>query len=337
LSRAPLPTTLRGHERREAGRQYVDMKGAPLPNRVTVFERSTMKRLRNALARVLVKIPDSLFDKLLVFLPSSRRNAVMHKRARARFHWYVGEKVGGFMVETDPGPVGPDEIIMKTAVLNKAEAPRQLDPDIYFEKAYRQLLDWLQLLERHSFNLRTLGSVLELGCGSARLIRHFRCLQGVRLVGTDVIPESVAWCQQNIPGVEFYVNDLTPPLKFAADSCVDLVYAASVFTHIPMETRDLWIQEMYRILRPGGFLLCDVLGRYHQQRMLGKEDREQLRKQGHFTLTAKDPKASLSTQLIGSWDVFMTRAEVLKAFGSRFQVLDYIPSTLDLLVLQKPR
>jgi SAM-dependent methyltransferase len=241
------------------------------------------------------------------------------------------------MVETDPGPVGPEEIIMKTAILRKAEVPRQLDPDRYFTLAYGQLLDWLQLLERYSFNLRALGSVLELGCGSARLIRHFRCMDGVRLVGTDVIPESVAWCQQNIPGVEFHVNDLTPPLSFAEDAAFDLAYAASVFTHIPMETRDLWIQEMYRILRPGGFLLWDVLGRYHQQRMLGKNELDQLKAQGHFTLTAKDPLASLSTQIIGSWDVFMTRAEVLKAFGSRFKVLDFIPSRLCLLVLQKPR
>lgn len=296
-----------------------------------------MKRLREAFARLLVRIPDSWFDRLLVFLPSSRRNIAKHKRAKARFHDYVRQQIGGFMVEIDPGPVGPEEIIMKTAILNQAEAPRQLDPDIYFEKAYRQLLDWLQLLEQFSFNLRTLGSVLELGCGSARLLRHFRCMDGVRLVGTDLIPESVAWCRQNIPGVEFYVNDLTPPLKFAEDSSFDLAYAASVFTHIPMETRDLWIREVYRILRPGGFLLCDVLGRYHQRRMLGKDELQRLKTQGHFTLTAKDPKASLSTQIIGSWDVFMTRAEVLKAFGSSFKVLDFTPSTLNLLVLQKPR
>ncbi|HUJ08407.1 MAG TPA: class I SAM-dependent methyltransferase [Verrucomicrobiae bacterium] len=292
-------------------------------------------RVQNALARLLVGIPDSLFEKILFFLPSSRRKLARHKRAKARFRWYVRQKIGAFMVEVEPGPVGPEEIILKTAVLSRANAPRQRDADVYFENAYRQLLDWLQLLERFSFNLRTLGSVLELGCGSARLIRHFRCIEGIRLVGTDLVPEHVKWCQQNIPGVEFYVNDPTPPLKFAADSSFDLAYAASVFTHIPIETRDLWIQEMNRILRPGGFLLCDVLGRYHQRQMLGKDDLEQLRKRGHFTLPASNPKASLSTQLVGSWDVFMTRAEALKAFGLNFRVLDFLPYTLNLLVLQK--
>ena len=247
------------------------------------------------------------------------------------------DKLGDFMVEVDPGPAGPTEIIMKTAVLNEAEAPLQLNPDNYFEYAYDQMRNWLQLLERHSFNIRTASAILELGCGSARLIRHLRCIDGIRLVGADVNPENVAWCQKNIPGIEFYLNDLRPPLKFADDASFDLAFAASVFTHIPMEAQRLWIDEMYRILRPGGFLLCDLLGRYHQQRMLGKEDLQRLRSEGRLTLTAEDPKASLSTQLIGSWDVFMTRAEVIKAFGSRFDVLDFIPYSLNLLVLQKQK
>jgi SAM-dependent methyltransferase len=295
-----------------------------------------MNRIRKAYTRFLLAVPDSVFEKVVTLLPSSLRNVAKRWRAGEQFHRFVRKRIGDFMVEVDPGPPGPEEIIMKTAVLDEAEVPRQLDPDIYFEYAYVQLRNWLQLLERHSFNLRTLGSVLELGCGSARLIRHFRCIDGIRLVGSDLTPESIAWCKQNIPGVEFYVNELTPPLKFAEDNSFDLAYAASVFTHIPLETRDLWIREMERILRPGGFLVCDVLGRYHQHRMLDKQEMQRLRDEGRLTLTADAPNASLSTQLIKSWDVFMLRSEILKAFGARFNVLDFVPYALNLLVLQKP-
>jgi SAM-dependent methyltransferase len=151
------------------------------------------------------------------------------------------------------------------------------------------------------------------------------------------MPDFVTWCQQNVPGVEFFVNDLQPPLPFAGDDAFDLVLAQSVFTHIPLHLQAAWIKELHRVIRPGGFLMCTVLGRFHQERMLRKEDRDLLAKQGHFTLDAASAQASLSTRLIGSWDVFQTRAEVLRAFGSVFDVRDYLPAELDLLILQKQR
>jgi SAM-dependent methyltransferase len=240
------------------------------------------------------------------------------------------------MVEIDPGPMGPEEIIMKTAVLKQEEAAWSLNPHNYFEQSYRQLRTWFQALEPFGFNPRTVGAVLELGCGSARLIRHLRCMRGTRLVGCDLVAAQIAWCAQNIPGVEFHVNGLKPPLEFADDNVFDLAYAASVFTHIPFGTQERWIKEMARVLRPGGFLVCDVLGAYHQQRMLDPEDLQKLTRDGRLEITAENKKASLSTQLIGSWDVFMTRAEFLRIFRKHFEVLDYLPTHLDLLLLRKP-
>jgi SAM-dependent methyltransferase len=279
---------------------------------------------------------DPQFDRWLQLFPEKRQSALRCRRSRAQFLRYVRQRLGTFMVDVDQGPMGTKEIIMKTAVLSEAEAAWSLNPDNYFEYGYRQLLTWFRLLEPHGFNLRTVGAVLELGCGSARLIRHLRCLGSVRLVGTDLVAEQAAWCAANIPGVEFHTNDLRPPLAFAGDNTFDLAFAASVFTHIPLETQALWIREMHRVLRPGGFLVCDVLGEHHQRKMLGPEEMTRLATEGRFELTASDPKASLSTQLIGSWDVFMTRTEFLRAFRSSFRVLDFVPTSLNLMVLQKP-
>lgn len=285
---------------------------------------------------LLARMPDGLYNRMDARLPKETAGRLRFGRSRAAFNHYMREKLGGFMVDVDLGPKGSDDIIMKTAVLVKEEAAWSLDANNYFEHGFHQLLTWFKMLEPFGFNLRTVGAVFELGCGSARLIRHLRCMRGVRLVGSDLVPEQVEWCKTNVPGVEFYVNQLDPPLSFAQDNTFDLAFAASVFTHIPLETQQQWIHEMYRILKPGGFLVCDVLGHYHQGRMLDAADMKKFEEQGNFTLTAKDEKASLSTQLIGSWDVFMKRGEFLRVFGKEFEVLDFLPTLLNLFILRKP-
>ncbi|HWR26612.1 MAG TPA: class I SAM-dependent methyltransferase, partial [candidate division Zixibacteria bacterium] len=273
----------------------------------------------------------------LSVLPASVRYAISHTIARWNFERYMRGKLGHFYLQVDHGPAGKKELIMKTAILNESDVRTKTDANFYFNSGYEQMLSWLQILERHGFNVRTASAIMELGCGSARLIRHLRCIDGINLVGSDLSSEMVEWCSRNIPGIEFHQNNLKPPLEFADDDTFDLVFAGSVFTHIPIETQGLWIRELNRVIRPGGFLLCDVLGRYHQERMLGPDEMSQLRQNGAFTLTAIDKRASLSTKIIGSWDVFLLRGEVLKAFGSSFVVLDYLPRPLDLLVLQKVR
>ncbi len=55
-------------------------------------------------------------------------------------------------------------------------------------------------------------------------------------------------------------------------------------------------------------------------------------------MNAHDPGVSYATTAAGSWDVFQTREEVRRSFGSVFEVLDYSTSESgqDVLVLRKP-
>lgn len=276
-----------------------------------------------------------LANKLLQVLPEHDENYLSRQIAKKRFEKYMKGRLGHFFIDVDPGPASSKEIIMKTFVLNQEEVEKKTNTHYYYASGYKQMLSWLKTLENYSFNLRTAGAILELGCGSARLIRHLRGIDGIRLVGTDIDANSIEWCQQNVKGIEFFVNDLHPPLSFAEDSSFDLIFAASVFTHIPLDSQYLWIKELNRILKPGGYLICTVHGSYHEQKLLNREDRERLREQGQLALEATDSKASLSTQIIGSWDVFMKRSEVLRAFGSEFHIHDYLPRLQDVLVLQK--
>lgn len=295
--------------------------------------------MAKAVAGVLDRIPSRVVNTALRALPEARRADLDLRRARLQFEAFMKERLGPFYVPVEPGPMAPTDIVMRTAVLFDSDAERQLQTARYFASGYGQIHGWVRMAEKYGFNLRTARAALELGVGSARLIRHLRCVESLELHGTDVDADSIDWCKANIDGIDFHVNALDPPLAFADENQFDLAFANSVFTHIPLETQQAWIAELYRVMRPGGIFICTVLGRMYQQKMLTAAQRDELQKVGHFQLDSTSEQASVSTQIIGSWEVFQTRRENIDCFGAQFEVCDFMPrpNGQDVLLLRKPR
>lgn len=116
--------------------------------------------------------------------------------------------------------------------------------------------------------------VLDFGCGSARVLRHFADeAQSGEFWGCDVDEASVEWDQANLsPPFRFFENGLAPPLSLADDS-MDVVWAMSVFTHIADLWSD-WLVEMHRLLAPGGVLIASFLGEGMWEALVGEPYRE---------------------------------------------------------------
>jgi SAM-dependent methyltransferase len=130
-----------------------------------------------------------------------------------------------------------------------------------FYRYGRYAATWIaEMLARNGVDPQTLGTVLDFGCGCGRVARHWPSFTSAQLYGSDYNPHLVRWCAQNLPFGRFEVNGLEPPLPFADDS-FDLVHALSVFTHFDADLHLRWMEELVRVVRPGGLLLPTFHGR----------------------------------------------------------------------------
>jgi SAM-dependent methyltransferase len=121
-------------------------------------------------------------------------------------------------------------------------------------------------LARHGRPIEELGALLDFGCGCGRVIRHWAGLDRTAVHGADANEHAIAWCRTNLPFARFASNDLAPPLDHV-DASFDLVYALSVFTHLPEDLQHAWARELARLLRPGGFLLLTTHGERYRERL----------------------------------------------------------------------
>jgi len=126
--------------------------------------------------------------------------------------------------------------------------------------------------ERNGVPLESAGSLLDFGCGCGRVLRHWAGLAGPAIHGSDFNERLVSWCVANLPFVTASVNELAPPLRYE-DRQFDVVYAISVFTHLPHDLERAWIDELSRITAPGGLLLLTTHGDSYADR-LDADERE---------------------------------------------------------------
>lgn len=116
--------------------------------------------------------------------------------------------------------------------------------------------------------------VLDFGCGSARVLRHFLPeAEYGEFWGCDIDGPSIDWVQAHLsPPLHAFRNGLAPPLALDGAS-FDLVYAASVFTHIDA-LWSRWLLELRRILKPGGLLVSSWVGEGFWDAFIGEPYRE---------------------------------------------------------------
>jgi len=102
--------------------------------------------------------------------------------------------------------------------------------------------------------------VLDFGCGSGKVLRHFLAeAQQGELWGCDIDERSIAWLEHEMcPPLHVFRNDEAPPLD-QPDGRFDLIWSVSVFTHLTDHWAG-WLAELHRVLAPRGLAIISFLG-----------------------------------------------------------------------------
>jgi SAM-dependent methyltransferase len=216
----------------------------------------------------------------------------------------------------------------------------------------REYLNWgrydhdliLKHIERHG-GLREGMSILDFGCSSGRVLRHFHKENLERnwsLYGVDLMARPLEWVRQNFPN-EFcvYTGSTLPRLPFE-DNSLDVIYGISVFTHIKYQW-DMWLMELRRALKPGGLLIQTLHGEHawrHYYKHRG-EDWVRQNHSAHMLSKAEMPYDLFCYGDMAVSQVFWKPGTVRRYWGRYFDVLELTPppekySFQDWIICAKP-
>ncbi len=115
-----------------------------------------------------------------------------------------------------------------------------------------------QALNTYGIGLSPGDAILDWGCASGRVLRHF---------APEATQLELWGCDQDAPHISWARNNLCPPLRFVTctayphlpfeDNKFRFIYGISVFTHL-YRLVDAWLMELRRILAPGGYALFTI-------------------------------------------------------------------------------
>lgn len=170
--------------------------------------------------------------------------------------------------------------------------------------------EFLRYFTEHA-RLQPVERVLDIGCGIGRMALPLtNYLREGSYEGIDIVPRGIDWCQKNItprhPNFRFQLADIynrtyNPEGRVKAseyrfpfdDGAFDFVFLTSVFTHLLPADAFHYVDEIARVLRPGGRVLATwfLLNEESRGLLAERADAIQLRHpwQGNDEVRVSDP------------------------------------------------
>jgi SAM-dependent methyltransferase len=104
------------------------------------------------------------------------------------------------------------------------------------------------------------GDVLDWGIEFGRVARYVDYLsENATVWGVDIDPQAIGWTQEHLPHLKTSLGPLMPRTDYADDQ-FSFVYGLAVMTHLERSVQEAWLEEIRRILRPGGLAALTFAG-----------------------------------------------------------------------------
>jgi SAM-dependent methyltransferase len=205
----------------------------------------------------------------------------------------------------------------------------------------------LDQLVHHHFgqHITEFPRILDWGCGCARVMRQFwetavyvdlPRIEGQDILGQDIDEVNIDWCQRHLSGFGRYrilgLDGFKEP-----DASIDLLYGISVMTHLTELNQQLWLDEIARIVKPGGCVLLTTHGEYATYRLTDSIVLPFVERFGFFDAM---PDAAIGAHRETYYRAtFQSRAHVRETWTRHFDVLDVVPAAnsfiQDFIVLRR--
>jgi SAM-dependent methyltransferase len=125
---------------------------------------------------------------------------------------------------------------------------------LYYRNGFQMCHALEQIVEWRDGGFENVGALLDFASGYGRLTRFLvHKLPKERITVSEIIEEAV-----DFQTARFGVNGIasaTNPADFPCDRQFDVIFAASLFTHMPRETFGAWLHKLVSLLTPRGVLI----------------------------------------------------------------------------------
>jgi SAM-dependent methyltransferase len=214
-------------------------------------------------------------------------------------------------------------------------------------------------VNRHAGSLDCQGPILDFGCGSGRLLGALD-FGRAEVKACDVGAAVAEFSRKAYPDFDVQHTSLMPPLPFPRDY-FGLIYAFSVFSHLPEDIEQVWLAELVRIARSGCLFLLTIHGDWVIEATLPIEKRNEVASKGFdfMKVHSRDHNGlqfpdyyecsyHTSTYVLDKWKKYFDILEIVKgdnprrhlAAGLSFvseggSIPDFQPMGQDLVIARK--
>jgi len=204
----------------------------------------------------------------------------------------------------------------------------------YWHSGLAIINDLQSHFERLNVNSKQFKRILDFGCGCGRLTRQLTRFKNAEVYGTDYNERLIAWSSKYLTNSHYACNNLKPPLAYQTEY-FDLVVARSVFTHLDYQLQFDWIDELYRIITPGGYLYFTTHSELSTH-SLGEHLIHRFKEEGFVSQNS-------DLQGDNKCAVYQSKDWVYTNLAKKFSAVEYIPGRLeehlgqDIYIFQKPK